>query len=481
MKTKSFHSTALAALAATALTICVPVLSPARAAEVWDRVLSVTTDYSVSGRISCVDVIPPWGVDAGVANIHSDADARCYDGLIYVVNHLYGDNIQVLDPEQGFDTVRQFSVGPGSNPQDIVFASASTAYVSRYESAWLYEVDPLAGVVTDSIDLSSFADSDGLPEMAGMAVVDGLLFVAIQRIDRTLYWTPVPPSYLAVVDTATNELVDADPTTPGVQGIELTGTNPYTEVLVDDDGLVYVGESGRWGVADGGVEAVDPSALVALGYVSTESQLGGDLYDFTLPVGGRAHAVVSVSTPEWEQFCVSFDWETGAKLADVWKPGGYDVMDIEVHEGTAQLFLSDRTYTNPGVRVFDALDGSQLTSAPLDVGLPPDDLLLVGDCVTSVPPGEGGAGIWIAAYPNPSTSEAALEVLVPSASRLRVAVYGGSGRHLRTLFDGRVPAGSRRLLWDGRDERGNRAAAGVYFVRAARPGDTATTRLVLIR
>ena len=212
----------------------------------WDRVVSVTTDYSVSGQVSCIDVIPPWDAEEAVASVHSDADARFYEGLVYVVNHLYGDNIQVLDPEQGFATVRQFSVGPGSNPQDIAFASAERAYVTRYESVWLLEVDPTTGAVSDSIDLSQFADPDGLPEMAGMALVDGLLFVAVQRIDRALYWTPVPPSYLAVIDTATNELLDVDPGAPGTQAIELTGTNPYTEILVDDaEGIIYVGESGH--------------------------------------------------------------------------------------------------------------------------------------------------------------------------------------------------------------------------------------------
>ena len=454
-----------------------------RATLAWDCVLSVTTDYSVSGQVSSVDVVPPWSVDTGVAGVHSDADARYHDGLVYVVNHLYGDNIQVLDPELGFATIRQFSVGPGSNPQDIVFASSSRAYVSRYESTWLYEVDPTAGTVTDSVDLSTFADADGIPEMAGMALLDDLLFVAIQRIDRALYWTPVPPSYLAVVDTDTNELIDVDPGTPGIQGIELTGTNPYTEVLVDElEGVIYVGESGHWGVLDGGIEAIDTVALSALGFVSTEAQLGGDLYDFTLPVEGRAHAVVSVSTPDWEQFCVSFDWESGVKLQEVWRPGGYDVMDIETHAGTAQLFLSDRTYTNPGVRVFDARDDAQLTTSPLDVGLPPDDLLVMGDCVTSTEPAAGHELLLgLRAHPNPFSSEGGLELVLSRESHVSVTVYDASGRRVRILRDGSVAAGATRIAWDGRDGKGRPVAGGVYFVRAASGRSARTSRMVLIR
>ena len=79
--------------------------------------------------------------------------------------------------------------------------------------------------------------------------------VAIQRIDRDYYWQPVAPSWLAVIDTRTNTLVDVDAGTAGTQGIELTSTNPYTDILVGEDGTtLYVGESGEWTVLDGGIE-----------------------------------------------------------------------------------------------------------------------------------------------------------------------------------------------------------------------------------
>ena len=71
----------------------------------------MTSDYSVSGQVSTGDVLAPWSVDANLASVHSDAIAREHGGLVYIVNRLYQDNIQVLDPSQGFATVRQFSVG----------------------------------------------------------------------------------------------------------------------------------------------------------------------------------------------------------------------------------------------------------------------------------------------------------------------------------------------------------------------------------
>lgn len=454
----------------------------AHAAPPWDYVVSLTSDYDVSGRVSVVDVLPPWSIDDPVASIHSDADARFYGGLVYVVNHLYADNIQVLDPSQGFATIRQFSVGPGSNPQDIAFVSATRAYITRHESAFLLEVDPTTGAVTDSVDLSVFADADGLPEASGMVVVDGLLFVAVQRLDRDNYWVPVPPSYLAVLDTSTNELVDVDEVAPGVQGIELPLMNPYRELHVSDTGMIYAACSGNWGVLDGGIVEVDPAALEATGVVATEAQLGGELYDFTLPLGARSHAVVSTSSPSWQQFCIAFDWSTGAKIENVWKPGGYSVMDIELHEGTAQLFLADRTYASPGVRVFDALDGTQLTTGPIGASLPPNDLLVLGSDVTSVESAvRGTSSIALHAWPTPAPGASRLSFSLPKRGHVRAVVYDLRGRVVRALTDGEFLAGDVSLDWDGHDSSGSAAAAGVYFVRVEAGLRSGIAKLVLVR
>jgi hypothetical protein len=456
--------------------------SQAQGTPPWDYVFAVTTDFGPSGTFSIADVVPPWSVDVNLGSIHGDAVARHHGGLIYIVNRLYADNIQVLDPQQNFATVIQFSVGPGSNPQDIAVVSPDRAYVSRYETAWLYEVDPTAGAVLDSIDLSGFADTDGLPEMGQMALVGDLLFVSIQRLDRDNFWLPVAPSYLAVIDTNTNALVDADPVAPGIQGIELTGLNPATEIQVDEEeGIIYVGESGQWNVSDGGVDAVDAVGLTALGFVATEGQLGGDLDDFTLPVNGRAHAIVSVSTPGWEAYCVSFDWTDGDLIDEVWRPGGFSVEDIEVHPGTGQLFLCDRTYTDPGVRVFNVADGSQLTAGPLSVGLPPFDLVIVGDTVTGVGDTPAELGLTLQIASNPGAAGTLIVFTLPSEGSVRLDIYDVSGRHVRELERGPLGEGEHVVSWDGLDSRGRPAASGVYFVKAEAGGASATGKVVLLR
>jgi len=80
--------------------------------------------------------------------------------------------------------------------------------------------------------------------------------------------------------------------------------------------------------------------------------------------------------------------------------------------------------------------------------------------------------------PNPSRSAVRFTLALPDPATVEVAVFDATGRRIRTLLSGRAPAGSLPLTWDGLDDRGRRAGAGVYFLRASTPGASATRRLV---
>lgn len=455
--------------------------APAAAGPPCDYVFVVGSDYSVSGTCSTVEALPPWAAQTGVAGVHSDAVARQHDRLIYVVNRLYGDNIQVIDPDGGFATVLQFSAGAGSDPHDIVFVSSERAYVPRSESRWLLEVNPTTGTVTDSIDLGPLADADGIPEMDGAALADGLLFVSVQRLDRDYYWIPVPPSYLAVVDVSTNILVDVDPVTPGVQGIELTCANPRGEILAGGDGTtLYVACPGQWGALDGGIEAVDTVSLESGGLVASEAEFGGEIQDFTLPADGRAFAVISDAA--WATSCVAFDWTTGAATDTLVSTAGFDLADIELHGGSGQLFVSDRTYANPGVRVFDAASGEETTTSPVGVGLPPHDLLLVGKTVTGVhDDGAAAPETLLRVLSNPCVGRAVIEYATASRGAITLDVHDVAGRRVRTIEARASGRGSGRVVWDGRDASGEAVASGVYFARLRADGASRLARFVLLR
>jgi hypothetical protein len=68
------------------------------------------------------------------------------------------------------------------------------------------------------------------------------------------------------------------------------------------------------------------------------------------------------------------------------------------------------------------------------------------------------------AIPNPFTGVATLAVSLPEDLPVSVRVFGPRGGLVRSWTHDRLPAGSHRILWDGRDERGNPASSGLYYV-----------------
>lgn len=73
-----------------------------------------------------------------------------------------------------------------------------------------------------------------------------------------------------------------------------------------------------------------------------------------------------------------------------------------------------------------------------------------------------------------------VECSVAEALPARVRLFDVRGRLVNTLWNGALPAGRRRFLWHGKNERGESAAAGVYFVLAELGHRTFRGKLVLL-
>jgi hypothetical protein len=75
-----------------------------------------------------------------------------------------------------------------------------------------------------------------------------------------------------------------------------------------------------------------------------------------------------------------------------------------------------------------------------------------------------------------------IEVDLPQGGDLHLAVYDLQGRLVRKLATGdRLPAGTHRIEWDGRDRHGRWAASGMYLVRGRSGAVTAGIRVVQVR
>lgn len=67
-------------------------------------------------------------------------------------------------------------------------------------------------------------------------------------------------------------------------------------------------------------------------------------------------------------------------------------------------------------------------------------------------------------YPNPMPSRATISFSLSQAGATSLAIYDLRGGVIRTLVSGPVDAGNNTVIWDGRDSRGSRVAAGIYTV-----------------
>jgi hypothetical protein len=470
-----FHASRSRALGAFPLLCAALVLvvvaswppSTARANEL----LVLTTDFS-TGSLTSMQLGSPWSPDLDVASVCPDAVGRSYGGLFYVVNRFGCDNIQVIDPAQNYATVRQFSVGAGSNPQDIVFQSPTRAFVSCYDQPTLLAVNPMTGQILDSISLAQFADSDGLPEMHRLFLEGKYLYVQLQRLDRNNGHLPVAPSYLVVIDVQTWSIVDTDVNIPGVTPIHLTGLNPTGPMEIDlVTGKLLVPVSGQFLELDGGIERIDLARWKSDGFVVTESALGGDLLHYTQGNGQRAFAVISDAS--FATCLVAYHPVHGTKLQTIYCTSGFELADCETSQ-EGWLYLADRTFIDPGIRVFNFAGQQQGDLIP--TGLPPFELTVHRPATSDAPlPGE--PLVVRLPAPNPATDRVQLG-LSSAAADADVHVVDALGRIVRALD---VPERGQ-IEWNLEDAAANAVPSGVYWIRVrTQSGRDEAHRVVVTR
>jgi hypothetical protein len=460
--------------------------SPAGAAG---DVFATTTSYEVFGGTAWIDIDPPYTATLDVYQIHSDAVVRNYDRRwVFVVNRLFADNVLVLDRQSGYGVVTQYSVASvGLNPRDIhVEPSAGPgsapgrAFIPLYESNSLLVCDALTGANATTIDLSVFADEDGLCEMDRILEVSnvpgypqGLLFVSVQNQDRSgSVWVPTADARLALIDVATESLVDANPATGAIDGIDLQLTNPFWRmelVQMGSDWKILVNCPGSYGVADGGIEVVDPFGWLSEGTLIDEATVGGDILDFA--VLGTAVGWVIRSDQSYRTSLVSFDPAAGTLGEVILTTPGFDLADLEPSLD-GRLFVGDRTPTNPGIRIYDVDDGT-LLAGPLDTGLPPFDLTLLDEVPVAAPPPRLTGRLQ--ARPNPFNPrvEIRLEPAAPGSTP-ELEILDLRGRRIERL-PGRRESTAVTWTWDG-----GGAPSGAYLARIA-GSPSSTIKLMLVR
>ena len=462
--------------------LAVAVLLLANSSSAQSDLFVITTDFSTGSTAYLA--ANATEAEVNLLGIHSDAVGHYHDGRVYIVNRLGQDNILVLDAMDLRTPLTQFSVGNGANPHDIEIVAPDKAYVTRYDAASLLIVNPQDGAKLGEIDLSAFADADGLPEVSQIVRIGDRLYLSCQRLDRNSGWGPADVSYLIVVDLATDTLVDVDPDAEGVQGIALSVANPNSMAVMGEK--IAVGVVVGFGDRSGGVEIVDTVTNRSLGLAVSEEDLGGDITSMVLVDKNRGYAVIA--DENFANGVRPFDLSSGTVGAPLENISGGFIPNLAV-DGD-RLIVADRgSFSDPasaGLKFYDAATGAFL-SGPVDTGLPPQDIVVLSDATVPTAVEETVDGLpqefaLEAAYPNPFNASVQIPFAVWQANTpVELTVHDILGRTVRTLTSGPMAAGRHVLQWDGRNAAGEQVGNGAYLVQLRAGSQRAAGKVMLIK
>lgn len=161
----------------------------------------------------------------------------------------------------------------------------------------------------------------------------------------------------------------------------------------------------------------------------------------------------------WIDFDSNGDWDGPEEqiFTDAPLTPGVNVLDFHV----PAVVVSDSNYARFR---FSTLSPRSFTGLAID-GEVEDYRMTVIE--TAVPvDGENGLPRSFALrqnYPNPFNPSTMIEYDLPRAENVKLIIFDILGRQVRTLVDDKQIPGSYKLRWDGLDDRGYRAASGVYI------------------
>ncbi len=336
------------------------------------RYLVAATDFGVTGTVSLVTVRydVKVEVDRDLESVSGDPVVRASDGGVFVINRFFFDNVQSLDPAAKFATALQFSTGNASNPHDALAVDAERLFITRYEPPFndLLIASRATGATLGFVDLSALAtNASGTPRADGLALAEGLVFAGLQNIDASF------------VEYGAGRVAVLDPADGGIRAaITLEGKNPFgPPARHPDTGDLYYACAGVFqgslpGELSGGIEVVDPRALVTRGLLVDDDDLGGNVSAVALSATGGAGSSITgyalVTFPSGANALRAFDPATGAVLPGVAYTSASFLTEA-VADGDGYILVPEHDPARPRLLIFDAASGA-IVAAPA-LSLPP--------------------------------------------------------------------------------------------------------------
>jgi len=84
-------------------------------------------------------------------------------------------------------------------------------------------------------------------------------------------------------------------------------------------------------------------------------------------------------------------------------------------------------------------------------------------------------------YPNPFNARTVIKYSLPKDSKVEITIYNILGRKVKTLVNEHQKAGYKTVIWDGKNQKGNEVATGVYFYRITADDFVQSKKMLLLK
>jgi hypothetical protein len=84
-------------------------------------------------------------------------------------------------------------------------------------------------------------------------------------------------------------------------------------------------------------------------------------------------------------------------------------------------------------------------------------------------------------YPDPFNPETAIEYSIPASGMVSIAIYNIRGQRVRSLLSSEQAAGLHKVIWNGTDDGGRRAASGLYFYELRYEDQSIREKMLMIK
>lgn len=373
-------------------------------------IVMLASDFSSPSQLLIASEDGTQLVNTGVGLLGSDALVKIFNGEIYILNHGFSrvssENLQIINPRNGFSTSFQISTGNGTNPQDFIIREVNGktyAFISLYNPE-LSNDDFISSNQIDLIVLDldnngnrisslSFQeylndDNSKTARAACMIETEDFIYVCIQDLqdgDGQVFFP-----------NASGKIARIHPEDFSVEVFSLQGRNPLDMEYSVESGKLYIAHLAfkqNIETEFGGLEILDEESLADGSFdinedsiFITDNEFGGYTERLTLSDEELFVVASNLDAQNFQLTSQVFKADLDLLSRDDFEvviDDGEDIREIKVDRNNhlwiaaRQLSASEGEAELPRVYVYD-LDQSQNLTSPL-VPVVPVVSIAIGD------------------------------------------------------------------------------------------------------